>query len=492
MPRWLNALPLAALLVYAVLPTKNYYWDGVDFALNIEQAGGFHSLAFWPSLIRPNHLIYNLLGYLVWSAVQGVGLHLRALYVLQAISMVAAVACLWLMQPILFKQTASAYIAATLTGICACSAIFWKYSTDADAYIPSVLFLIAAFYALTASPRPRPIAVGLLHCGAMLIHQLAAFFFPAAALAIFLQGGWKSLSRYCLMAVGITLPAYYAGFRLQRREAQQSFINWLTSHSPDSSFTFNLPRDLAITISSYARLFFGGTAHLLQFFGPFMLITLVLLAIVLARLIVLIVRYRSDFRLFTSGAPKDRQLFRIALVWFASYFVFLLFWLPQNTFYKLFCLPAILVIAAHYSSQYSGPRRHRLVLLVAAMALANLALYIYPYSRPDYNQSLRFAMRMGPLWSDRTVVYYRINTVDNWFIRYFNPETSWKALDPAENASAFVDSAQRDTASGRDVWVDITAGEFLAGNGIAVTDFRDAQEDNFQKHPIRFMRWAPH
>ncbi len=491
--RWMQAaFPGAVLLIYAILPTKNYYWDGISFAQNIEQAGRWNSAGFWPNLIHPNHLVYNLIGYLVCTCIQAMGFHVRALYVLQAISMVAGAMCVWLMQRSLLRITDSAYLAATLSAIVAFSAVFWKYSTDADAYIPSVLFLVIAFYIMSLPGEARPIAVGLSHVAAMLIHQLAVLFFPAAALAVYLKGGWRGLWRYCLTAAGITLPAYYAGYRLETmRTSLPPFLHWLTNHSPDSSFTFNLPRDVAITVSSYVRLFFGGTGRVLQFFGPFMLVTLVLLAAVLATSIFTAARYWKDSH-FPRGnaAINNSRLSWVAAVWLTSYFVFLFFWLPQNTFYKLFCLPAIIIIAAHFLARYRGPRRNRLVLFAAALALANLALYIYPYSRSDYNQSLRFAMRMRPLWSDRTIVYYRVFTVDDWFIRYFNPETTWKRLDPAESASAVVQAATHDTESGHDVWIDTTVAESLAPSGTAMAHFEKGEEDNYPKHPIFFLRWV--
>jgi hypothetical protein len=211
----------------------------------------------------------------------------------------------------------------------------------------------------------------------------------------------------------------------------------------------------------------------------------------MAALIVVVVRYRADLRLLHWPSWTSDSM-RIAVVWLAAYVFFLFFWLPENTFYKLFCVPAILFIAAHWLAQYRGPRRNRLALFAATVALANLALYIFPYSRPDYNQALKFATRMRPLWSDRTVVYYSNFTVDDWFIRYFNPQTTWKAIDPPNSVAAFVDSAGRDVENGREVWIDTTAAEALAGSGPSVAHFDATQQDNYPKHPIRFFRWIPH
>ena len=492
LPWWKNAaLPAAALLIYAVLPTKNYYWDGISFALRIEHAGNPNSRFFWLNLIHPNHLFYNLLGYAVWRVIAAIGFHPRALYVLQGINIVAGAACVWVLQRTLLRLTGSAYLSAALSAIFAFSALFWKYATDADAYIGSVFFLVVAFAILSSDRRLRPIPVALAHCAAMMLHQLALLFFPAAALGLFLKGGWRAVWRYVALAAAITLPAYYAGYRLQEGAIRsRTFLQWITNHTPDSSFTFNLLRDLAISASSYVRLFFGGTGHALHYFGPVMMLALILFAIVLTILLARLVRYRNELHLQTDRSQRDAHFWLppVSAVWLGSYLVFLFFWLPQNTFYKLFCLPAIVFLAAYFLRRYAGPQRNRLALFAAVMALANFALYIYPYSRPDYNQSLRFAVRMRPLWSDRTVVYYRVFTVDNWFICYFNPETTWKAMNENVGASALTEAAAQDATRGYDVWVDTTAAELLAENG-PTTHLGNAQEDDYAKHRIRFLHW---
>ena len=128
-------------------------------------------------------------------------------------------------------------------------------------------------------------------------------------------------------------------------------------------------------------------------------------------------------------------------------------------------------------------------MFVAAMALANLALYIFPYSRPDYNQAVRFAHRMDRVWTDGTVVYYSDFIVDDWYIRYFNPRTTWRQVDLASTSTFAVD-ADREVNAGHDVWLDNTAADALTHSVPAIAAHFDAMErDDFPKHPIRFYRW---
>src|ERR671915_340070 len=69
------------LLSNLLLLTKNYYWDGIFFSHVIEQAAGLDS-----SLLHPNHLIYNVLGYLFYCAARSIGLEIRAVEVLQILN----------------------------------------------------------------------------------------------------------------------------------------------------------------------------------------------------------------------------------------------------------------------------------------------------------------------------------------------------------------------------------------------------------------------
>src|SRR6266498_2737153 len=72
------ALPLMLpLFIYCLLPTCNYYWDGVAFAIDIEK----HLPA--ASLVQPNHLAYAFWGAWLYRLSAFVGVHTRALFVMQ-------------------------------------------------------------------------------------------------------------------------------------------------------------------------------------------------------------------------------------------------------------------------------------------------------------------------------------------------------------------------------------------------------------------------
>src|SRR5262245_45368653 len=61
-------------LLYLALPTRVFYWDGLAFAITIENAQS------WRELIDVHHLIYDCVG---WAEYQLLGGHVRALFLMQ-------------------------------------------------------------------------------------------------------------------------------------------------------------------------------------------------------------------------------------------------------------------------------------------------------------------------------------------------------------------------------------------------------------------------
>src|SRR6476659_4659572 len=71
---------IVLIIIYLSFPTRNYYWDGITFAHTIENAQQFKAL------IHPSHLLYNVLGYIFYHVLLGVGFTIRALTALQILN----------------------------------------------------------------------------------------------------------------------------------------------------------------------------------------------------------------------------------------------------------------------------------------------------------------------------------------------------------------------------------------------------------------------
>lgn len=436
-------LAVFAFLVYLAFPTKNYYWDGISFAQRIEDA------ARWPELLHPNHLIYNLLGWIVY---RGLGVPVRALYVLQAMNAAWAALALYWLSGILAPIVRSPRAVLLLGAVFAFAGTWWRYATDAGAYIPSVALMIACAALLVPGRRPRPVLVALLHAAAMLIHQLALFLFPAALFALWHQDRQnrpRIVIAYAGLAGSLTLGTYAAGFTaLFGYFSLPAFLAWMTSYADDATFSFSFLRNLGLSVRGWAQLFFIGRPSLLREPSVVDVVLLLICGAALVALLVSFRRMRVRFHVHQSG------LFRFALAWIAAHVLFLFFWQPQNTFYKLFALPGfVLLIASSWEPGRDPHPRGAGTAFAALLALSNLTLGIIPYSRASSNDVVAFAqdLRLSP----GSVVFFRAFNTDDWYARYFNPQSQWRAA----GSTMTIDDELR---AGHAVWLETTAADYYA------------------------------
>lgn len=468
---WLMIFGVLAL--YLLLPTKNYYWDGIDFAQVIEDAQSFDA-----TLIHPNHLLYNFFGYAIYRALRLGGSQLRALAALQFINSVASVISAWVFFRILLSCLKSAYLGYALTLLFSCSAIWWKFSTDADSYILSVLFILISFNLILPARQPRPLLVAATHTLSLLFHQLAIFFSPALLLGLFFQSSALPARRRVVVlvqyavAVGLlTSAAFSLSFYLQTGSFNlSSFARWLTNYSPEHGFSIDLWGNFFYTLRGHARLFLGGRLTLLRgLMSPLIIMLGGALVAGFIALGYLLLRHLDELKLFFRSAFKRDSGFGkirlLALAWIAPYVAFLFFFIPQNTFYRLFYFPAVILLGgtllASYETQPAHVRRYRVALFVAVMALSNLLFFVFPYAHAPNNPPLTLALSMSEAWPRGTVIYNATPSTDARLSAYFNPGTHWRKLPPSLNLIHFEREVQDIQRSGAAVWLETSAADFI-------------------------------
>lgn len=502
-------LSSAILAIYLLFPTKNYFLDGIKFAQSIED-----SPSLGPSLIDPNHLIYRAAGYLVYRVLLGSGLRVRALAVLQFTNSILAVVTAFLLFHLLRSRLGSRDLACVLTLLFALSATWWKFSTDANCYVPSILFLVACFYLVLPTRRARPLRAAATHTMAILSHQLAVFFFPVAMLGLFYQTSANSRRRrlfnllaYALFVAVLTYTAYLYGFYVTHGTLDfHSFMRWVTTRSADASFSFSPWNNFLYTLRGHVRLFLGGrVAFALAAAKIFTVISIVVLLALLTALCVILLRETTSVRdvwaQALKPAPQFRPLTWLAVTWIATYAVFLFFWLPHNAFYRLFYLPAIILLLGIFLrlGEAAATRKLRLGFLVsvAIVALSNFSFLVLPYTTLTANPSLRFALRMNRTWNQATVIYYANFNPDNWLIRYFNPVTRWQFLvsDDLEKIEENVEKIYKD---GGTAWLETTATDALMSRHPNCQAWLDEHTQGQHRHEliypgyrIRFVQVFP-
>ncbi len=148
-------------------------------------------------------------------------------------------------------------------------------------------------------------------------------------------------------------------------------------------------------------------------------------------------------------------------MWCASYGAFLFFWMPQNTFYRLFYLPALIGLLIGMLARYD--RASTVVgLFTATVALWNFLLVAYPESRTDFNAPLKICSHANHnVWSPGTPILYRDFHPDLWTICYFNLQAAWIGIDGVD-----IERLNRELARARAdhqaLWIEANAYDFLA------------------------------
>lgn len=473
------AIFLTVLLVYLCFPNKVYFFDGIAFAQMIEDARGLDT-----SLIHPNHLFYEAFGYLIYKVVRGVGIDARALTVLQITNSFLSAGVVVIFFYLLRRTLRSVYLSCALTFLFAFSATWWKFSTDADAYIPSVLFVLISFYLILPGTRPRPLLVALTFSLSMFMHQLAVVFFPVLAAGLFLQVPATERRRQILTALQFSIAAfvltfgvYYYCFYLATGTLDfRRLMRWMTSFSPDASFSFNAWSNLSYTVRGYFRLFFGGRLSALKgLYNPFIIALLAALAALGLLFVRSLIRGGLSLRhkpspdavpqfTLVEVSPLFKPLIFLCGLWIAVYTVFLFVWLPQHTFYRLFYLPALLLLAgiliASAEKFDERQRTYRLALFVAVMSLSNFLFLAFPSSYTHKYPPLAFALEMNQVWPRGTVVYYSLTNSDASMFRYFNPLTEWRQWE-SNDPRDLENELQGIYNNGGTAWLEVTAIEHL-------------------------------
>jgi hypothetical protein len=517
----LTVLSLGLLALYLAFPTKAYYWDGIVFAQAIEDVAGGSAARI--SLVHPNHLLYDFAGYFFYRLLRDFNANLRAITALQMLNSVFSAGSATFLCLILRDTLRSTYFAICLTLLFALSATWWRFSTDANAYIPSVFFLLLSFYLVLPGRKPRPLLVALCFFAAMCFHQLAVIAFPVFALGIYLQDRGLARERRLLNAVIFTavsvvvvVGAYAFAFYVATGSLDVvKLLRWTASYSPDADTRFDLWSNLVYSLRGEVRLFFGGRLNLLRgLMNPFIWLLIVLFAIAVLWLVYALfaklvaikrrppdvralreVRALRDVRLL----PPQKTVLSLALVWIVVYLVFLFFWLPQNTFYRVMYLPALIILlglALSAFPQIASRRRFATAAFVVATGLANFLFLIYPYSHVEKYPPLAFALQMNREWPRGTVIYYGTQNSDEALVRYFSPGTEWKLLGAQLPGDTGV-RPETSTSPETSAWLETTAIDRLASTPEgarwlqAHTQPGSLRELNNGAYRLRFVQISP-
>ena len=414
---WLPALLLflGTGAVYLLTQTRANTFDAVSYANQIAHLyPRTHNLRW---LFHPHHLLFNALGWGLWRAARGLGYVGGSLPVLQTWNGVLGAAgvsvfYLTLRQSVQRCRTLPLLAALGLAG----SFGYWICATDGRVNMPSLFFLLCAFWALTrtiALPSLlRSIGAGVLAGAAVLMHESAGLFLGVVLTGVWLaeanpllsaaegrRAAWQRTAA-CAAAWGITVAVPYliVGIWALGLHSVSSFRAWSNEYAElgwwwDFRVFHNLRLDLyALRHAAFVEPpgkagTFHLTAHIpLALKGLYFASLLGWLAAVYAWAAALPLLWRSH----------NRPLMSVCVVWAVLYGMFFTVWSPG---YFVFWVPVLaptgvlLALAlAHYRARRGGVWVNGLLgIWIVLYSLLNWQAGIKPHLAPASDPFRRIA-----------------------------------------------------------------------------------------------------
>lgn len=420
-------LPAVIFLLSLAFLTKTYYWDGVLFAINIEavHAGQLPAVV----LFHPNHLLYTAFGYALYSGALALGLHVRAITIMQIANVIFSAAAGWTVYLLAKRFTRSHLTALFCWILFAAGANWWKFSTDADAYIIAVLLLLLALLS------PNFLLMGTCHALAMLFHELSIFFYVPVLAAIMLDKRRSTAARFGVAAAYVAGTAlvvtavYLACYSLADHRTYPTLLRWVSSYDTrNTHFTQSVGHVIGSYLSGFLKLFLGGKIPLIHdYFSPIMALAFA----------VCLLAFVAAFRWFKAPAtPVQMEPARnptlFLWLWLGTYAVFLASWDAGSTFHKLFVWPPIVLLIGVAVARKEKWQSHAIAFVALSVAVAawNFGAFIYPHSHESADPVLMLAKKVDKELPRNATIVYTGPDSDSWYLNYFAPGRRWVQIPP--------------------------------------------------------------
>jgi hypothetical protein len=381
--RWIPwvIVPLI-FIIYALHPTKKYYFDGVVFAANIEHG----NIA---GLFNPHHLLYTWIFYIIHNLmVAALGFDVQAVDVMLWSNVILGAIGVGLFWTLLSRMIEDDGLALLMTLLAAFSFTWWHYSTDADVYILTTVLLLLAAIRLEWIIRHRAprngdfVYIGLLHAASVLTHQLNIFWIVCVAGCLIwgvVPGTRSDRLRWWwiyFLSMGIPVAACYFGIGivLLGHATPGTFWYWITEYGHIERYWVFEPRKvIGENFNGYLKAFFHRdwlTEEILRydlksawaegrFYKGFPKVVGGHFALSFLLFCYMVAVY--NMRLFAREFHK-RALF--AYFWLLPYVLFSLFFMPGNYYYKVFIYVPILSMFAWFALADTSREKRWLKLLL--------------------------------------------------------------------------------------------------------------------------------
>jgi hypothetical protein len=204
----------------------------------------------------------------------------------------------------------------------------------------------------------------------------------------------------------------------------------------------------------------------------------------------------------SSGAwqlPKLRGFTAVLLTWIGSFLLFLVFWLTQYPYYRMFYLPALILllglILKKFKEAFSQEHSFALVSFVFVTMLLNFTFLIYPYSKIEATPPVCLAVRANKIWTN-DVIYFADFNCDNWHFKYFNKKTTWRPVT-LDDLQALREELIYLRDQGQSSWIDTTTQDLINQSPELANWLAEQTQQSTTyglsdgKHHIQFTRIVP-
>lgn len=389
---WLVVLFVFLSAVYLAMPTAHHSFDAVVYAMDVQHAVVTGSLE---RLWHDYHILYEPLGYALSAIGRPAGLH--PLMMMEAGNALAGALLVTLLAAWLIRRTGSPLLAASGGLALGVTGSFWYYSTDAEPYVVSTLFLFG-FLVWLPLDRETPnlgrklalsaIAFGLaadLHLSVIVVAPVAVLFL------VFSDQRRLGLRRAAIFSgiagALIAVPYLYKWFSVTRAGVSAGFVGvWDNLFAPTNpvigQYFLASPYD---PVAEYMGLLRGfaptaaaGGSGLLRAALYVLPIGLTVAAVVGAWRAIRIRRWRELFPI---------ACFMALLAFFSG---FNLADIKFTAFLAFFLIVAAILSLADLAAALPRVRPWLWVLpvLVVVLGVANYVRFIHPWSLDENNPDL--------------------------------------------------------------------------------------------------------
>jgi len=415
------SLWLGTFLIYIFLPSYDFSYDGICYALDVE-------FGSWMKLLHPNHPIYSPLMRLFYNALNFSEPAVRAIPIMIKLNAMIGASAIALLYWALSDRHAHAPSALGSLAF-AFSAAFWKETIDPGCYALAGLGTVITLQLLLGGNHKSYIITGILHGLCVFSHLMIVLASPAFILKILLKNGSNRRKIVHILQYGLGLMllvggtyqilglAFYKGsvvapFAL--RSAGIAVSNW---------WNWDLAQNARVFWDTFVRSWVGIPTAWRDPVNLFLYasVSLTLLWMILMTIRLLINQKRMDWQVSSLWA------------WSGVMSLLHFWWAVGAHRFRILIGPALIACFLELQKKNRFPRAtiHVSAVIIALMGAWNYVVVIRPFSRPSANPDLVRSMWVRNNLHGNDFLFFAghgRNSITNVALAYFAGEIPARSL----------------------------------------------------------------